>query len=63
MHVVTFTLSDELYEILEQTLSPAEMDVFINQAVRRHIEESVHQEKATETKDKVDDMNNHEWTK
>lgn len=63
MHVVTFALSDELYKILEETFSPAEIDVFINQAVRRHIEESIHKKSsASEPQPLEDDTNNHEWT-
>lgn len=63
MHVVSFALSDELYKILEKTFSPAEIEVFINQAVRRHIEDSLGKEKQQIDPDlPEDDVNNHEWT-
>ncbi len=62
MHILTFALSDELYQILEETFSPAEIEVFINQAVRNHIEESLGK-KITCTGDTLseDDINSHEW--
>lgn len=63
MHVITFALSDDLYKILEETFTPAEIDVFINQAVRRQIEESLHKDFTLEEEDLEDDKNRHEWTK
>lgn len=34
-------LADDLYKILEKTFTPEEIEVFINQAVRRQIEETL----------------------
>lgn len=63
MHIVKFALADDLYEILEKTFSPEEIEVFINQAVRCHIEDSLKMEITSGKLDKQDeDTNNHEWT-
>jgi hypothetical protein len=62
MHKLDFILADDLYKILEKTFTPEEIEVFINQAVRRQIEETLKIKPTQPPKEPVDDINSHEWT-
>lgn len=65
MRRIVVELPDVLAEVLEKTLSADEVDLFVNQAVLRQLEEFYAQLPVGESPfhtDTQDDKNNHEWT-
>lgn len=61
MKQIVIELPDKLAEILEKTLAADEIDLFVNQAVLRQLEE-FYAHLPAEQINVEDDQNNHEWT-
>lgn len=64
MRVIILPIPDNIYEALEKTFEPEEVDVFINQAIRHRLEELYVQTGKNLIKEPMsqEDENNHEWT-
>ena len=65
MRVIILSIPDNIYKALEKTFRPEEIDVFINQAIRRQLEELNEKTGKNWIKEppSQEDENNHEWTK
>lgn len=64
MRVIILPIPDNIYKALAKTFRPEEIDIFINQAIRRQLEELYAQTGKNLIKEVVlqEDENNHEWT-
>jgi hypothetical protein len=65
MRVIILSIPDNLYRALVKTFRPEEIDVFINQAIQRQLEELYLQTGKNWLKESEsqEDENSHEWTR
>ena len=63
MRRMNVAIADVLYEALEKTFQPEEIDIFINQAIRRQLEDLYARTGKEPLADPPpqEDENNHEW--
>lgn len=63
MPILQIAIADDVYKVLEETFQPEEIDVFINQSVKTHLQE-LYQRKGLDPFDfgsPAEDENSQEW--